>query len=169
MPRATTGRSSDSMGPSSTAARPACHGSGTGSPAARAARARAMAGWPDRAGAELRCPPATPDRCNRRASRAPVAIHLSRAADSRSPSRYAEPHRLTRIASFYETETQIPRPTARPPTAAREPAEGHRPGRVGRAIRSCGRRWPPPHADQDRRKPPPLIQGRKISREFGFT
>src|SRR5262249_58284345 len=43
----------------------------------------------------------------------PVAIHLSRAADVAITVSVHRGHRLTRIASFYETETQIPRPHSR--------------------------------------------------------
>ena len=42
-----------------------------------------------------------------------VAMHLTRAADVAGQGLAARGARLTRIATFYETETQIPRPPSR--------------------------------------------------------
>ena len=92
----------------------ACHGSATGSPAARAARAARV--WPvgptgPALSFDARLQPSTVATAERRGL--PVAIHLTRAADVTVRVSLRRRHRLTRIASFYETETQIPRPHSR--------------------------------------------------------
>ena len=92
----------------------ACHGSATGSPAARAARAARL--WPvgptgPALSFDARLQPSTVATAERRGL--PVAIHVTRAADVTVSVSLRRRHRLTRIASFYETETQIPRPHSR--------------------------------------------------------
>ncbi|MGZ4283289.1 MAG: alkaline phosphatase family protein [Solirubrobacteraceae bacterium] len=92
----------------------ACHGSATGTLAARAARAARL--WPTGPTGpalrfDARLQPSTAAAAARRGL--PVAIHLSRAADVTITISLHRGHRLTRIASFYETETQLPRPHSR--------------------------------------------------------
>ena len=92
----------------------ACHGSGTGTLAARAARVARL--WPTGpTGPALRFDARPPTSTAATAARRglPVAIHLSRAADVTITVWLHRGHRLTRIASFYETETQLPRPHSR--------------------------------------------------------
>ncbi|MBV9003972.1 MAG: metallophosphoesterase [Solirubrobacterales bacterium] len=92
----------------------ACHGSGTGPLAAREARdARA---WPvGPTGPALRFDarlyPSTVATSSR--GGLPVLIHLTRAADVTIAVSLRRGRHLSRIASFYETETQIPRPHSR--------------------------------------------------------
>ena len=91
-----------------------CHGSGGGSPAVRAARdARA---WPvgptgPALGFDVRLQRSTVAQAEHRGL--PVAIQLTRAADLAITVSRRRGHRLTRIASFYETETQIHGPYSR--------------------------------------------------------
>jgi hypothetical protein len=92
----------------------ACHGSGGGSSAALLARdARA---WPvGPTGPALRFDARLQPSTVATAERAglSVAIHLTRAADVTITVSRRRGHRLARVASFYETETQIPRPHSR--------------------------------------------------------
>jgi hypothetical protein len=92
----------------------ACHGSGTGSASARAARDARV--WPvgptgPALAFDARPQASTVATVTRRGL--PVAIHLSRAADVTITVSVRRGRHLTRITSFYETETQIPRPHTR--------------------------------------------------------
>lgn len=92
----------------------ACHGSGTGTLAARLARdARVWPTGPTGPGLSLdaRLQPSTVGTAER--AGLPVAIHLTRAADVVVTVSLRRGRHLKRIASFYETETQIPRPYSR--------------------------------------------------------
>jgi hypothetical protein len=93
----------------------ACHGGGTGSPSALAAR---VAKAPSMA--VLSGPPLVFDARLLQSSLAavldrglPVAVHLSRAADVTVTVSVRHGQRLQRIAAFYETESQIPKPYTR--------------------------------------------------------
>jgi hypothetical protein len=92
----------------------ACHGSGAGSLVARAARDARV--WPvgptgPALSLDARLQPSTVARAER--GGLPVAIHLTRAADVAVTVSLRRGRHLTRITSFYETETQIPRPHSR--------------------------------------------------------
>jgi hypothetical protein len=92
----------------------ACHGSGGGSPAARIARVARV--WPvGPAGPALSFDARLQRSTVAMAERVglPVAIHLSRAADVRVTVSLRRGRHLKRVTSFYETETQIPRPHTR--------------------------------------------------------
>jgi hypothetical protein len=92
----------------------ACHGSGAGSMAARAARNARV--WPvgptgPKLAFDARPEPATPATVARHGLS--VAIHTTRAPNVAITVSLRRGRRLTRIASFYETETEIPRPHSR--------------------------------------------------------
>jgi hypothetical protein len=92
----------------------ACHGSGTGSLATRAARDARV--WPvGPTGPALRFDARVQPSSLASATRGglPVAVRLSRAADVTVTVSLRRVRHLARIASFYETETQIPRPHSR--------------------------------------------------------
>jgi hypothetical protein len=92
----------------------ACHGGGGGSPAALLARdARAWPVGPTGPALSLdaRLQPSSVTTAERVG--VPVAIHMTRAADVTVTVSRRRGHRLTRIASFYETESQIPGPHSR--------------------------------------------------------
>ena len=95
----------------------ACHGSATGSPAAVVARAASVARlWPvgptgPALSFDARLQPSTVAMAER--GGLSVAVHLTRAADVTVTVSRQRWHRLTRIATFYETETQIPGPHSR--------------------------------------------------------
>jgi Phosphoesterase family/Calcineurin-like phosphoesterase len=91
-----------------------CHGSGTGSPSAPAARDARM--WPVGPKGPALAFDARVQRATVRSAEGAglsVAIHLTRAADVAITVSLHRGRHLTRIASFYETETQIPRPHSR--------------------------------------------------------
>ena len=94
----------------------ACHGSGTGSALARAARDARR--WPvgptgPRLTFDARPQPATVSAVAR--SGLPVLFHLSRAANVAITVSLRRGRHLTRIASFYATESEISRPFSRVP------------------------------------------------------
>ncbi|MGZ4307144.1 MAG: hypothetical protein ACXVSL_20015, partial [Solirubrobacteraceae bacterium] len=91
-----------------------CHGSGAGSSSARLARAARR--WPvgptgPALGFDGRALKSTVAAVGRRGL--PVAVRLTRAADVTIKVSVRRGRRLTQVASFYETETQIPRPHSR--------------------------------------------------------
>ncbi len=111
----------------------ACHGSGGGSAAGRAARSRqAYAGQAYTAGVPSVAPPQPALAFDARPLRSsltaigrgglPVAIYCSRACDVAITASLRRGRRLTRIASFRETESQIPRSHSR--ILLRMPARG---------------------------------------------
>jgi hypothetical protein len=92
----------------------ACHGTGTGSVAARAARNGRV--WPvgptgPKLAFDARPQPATLATVARHGLS--VAIHATRAPNVAITVSLRRGRHLTRIASFYETETEIPRPHSR--------------------------------------------------------
>ncbi len=92
----------------------ACHGSGSGSSSARLARAARS--WPvgptgPSLAFDARALKSTVAAVGRRGL--PVAVHLTRAANVTIKVSVRRGRRLTQIASFYETETQISGPHSR--------------------------------------------------------
>jgi hypothetical protein len=88
----------------------ACHGSGTGSALARAARDARR--WPvgptgPKLAFDARPQPATIATATSHGL--PVAVHTTRAVNVTITVSLRHGHHLTKIATFYETETEIPR------------------------------------------------------------
>jgi hypothetical protein len=89
----------------------ACHGSGTGSALARDVRRWPVGPTGPKLAFDARPQPATVATVARRGLS--VAVHASRAPDVTVTVSLRRGRHLTRIASFYETETEIPRPHSR--------------------------------------------------------